>query len=260
MILVSDGKSTIGKTGGEALVEMIKRYNKNRTRIFVLALGNSPDLTTLSQIAKTTGGSVFRSNESKDFGEAITKWISSIIAPRVVDLVVDLKDLDPELVVPDPIPEILGQDSAIITGRYGKVSGSEVSLSVKAKIDGHNVSDMRKIEVSTQGSSYYFIPPLWAMRRMANLLDLEKTRGQDHSLVANIQELAEAYGFEICDHSPGHEQAFSQLLWKYKTSCIPEEVTRPDFKRIGNRLFRQMNGYWSETGLKSGGSERELVF
>jgi Ca-activated chloride channel family protein len=260
MILISDGKSTIGKTGGEALVEMIKRYNKNRTRIFVLALGNSPDLTTLSHIAKTTGGAVLRSNESKDFGEAITRWISSIIAPRVVDLAVDLKDLDPELVVPDPIPEILGQDSAIITGRYGKVSGREVSLSVKGKIDGHNVSDMKKMEVSTQGSFYHFIPPLWAMRRMANLLDLQRTRGQDHSLVEKIQDLAETFGFEICDHSPGSEQAFSQLLWKYKTSYIPEDVTRPDYKRIGNRLFRQMHGYWSETGLKSDGPERELVF
>ena len=110
-LLISDGKSTIGKTGSKTLIEMIRRYNKNGTRIFVLALGNSPDLTTLDHIAGTTGGSVFNAVESADFEEGINKWLSSIISPRVVDLVVNLKDLDPELVFPEPIPEILGQDS-----------------------------------------------------------------------------------------------------------------------------------------------------
>ncbi len=260
MILISDGKSTIGKTGSKTLIEMIRRYNKNGTRIFVLALGNSPDLTTLDHIAGTTGGSVFNAVESEDFEERINRWLSSIISPRVVDLVVNLKDLDPELVFPEPIPEILGQDSVIITGLYREVSGSDVSLSVKGKIEGNTDVGIKKLEVPSQKTPYHFIPPLWAMRRIANLLDLERTKGLNHSSEELIRGIADSFGFEICEDHLGCEQAFSKLLWRYKTSFIPEEVTRKEYRRIGNRLFKHMNGCWTEIDVKTSIVEHNIMF
>ena len=260
ILLISDGKSTIGKTGSKTLIEMIRRYNKNGTRIFVLALGNSPDLTTLDHIAGTTGGSVFNAVESADFEEGINKWLSSIISPKVVDLVVSLKDLDPELVFPEPIPEILGQDSVVITGLYRKVSGSDVSLSVKGKIEGNTDVGIKKFEVSSQETPYNFIPSLWAMRRMANLLDLERTKGLNHSSEELIRGIADSFGFEICEDHLGCEQAFSKLLWRYKTSFIPEEVTRKEYRRIGNRLFKHMNGCWNEIDVKTSMIEHNILF
>ena len=260
ILLISDGKSTIGKTGSKTLIEMIRRYNKNGTRIFVLALGNSPDLTTLDHIAGTTGGSVFNAVESEDFEERINRWLSSIISPRVVDLVVNLKDLDPELVFPEPIPEILGQDSVVITGLYRKVSGSDVSLSVKGKIEGNTDVGIKKFEVSSQETPYNFIPSLWAMRRMANLLDLERTKGLNHSSEELIRGIADSFGFEICEDHLGCEQAFSKLLWRYKTSFIPEEVTRKEYRRIGNRLFKHMNGCWNEIDVKTSMIEHNILF
>jgi Ca-activated chloride channel homolog len=260
ILLISDGKSTIGKTGSKTLIEMIRRYNKNGTRIFVLALGNSPDLITLDHIAATTGGSVFNAVESADFEEGINKWLSSIISPKVVDLVVSLKDLDPELVFPEPIPEILGQDSVVITGLYRKVSGSDVSLSVKGKIEGNTDVGIKKFEVSSQETPYNFIPSLWAMRRMANLLDLERTKGLNHSSEELIRGIADSFGFEICEDHLGCEQAFSKLLWRYKTSFIPEEVTRKEYRRIGNRLFKHMNGCWNEIDVKTSMIEHNILF
>ena len=260
ILLISDGKSTIGKTGSKTLIEMIRRYNKNGTRIFVLALGNSPDLITLDHIAGTTGGSVFNAVEPADFEEGINKWLSSIISPKVVDLVVSLKDLDPELVFPEPIPEILGQDSVVITGLYRKVSGSDVSLSVKGKIEGNTDVGIKKFEVSSQETPYNFIPSLWAMRRMANLLDLERTKGLNHSSEELIRGIADSFGFEICEDHLGCEQAFSKLLWRYKTSFIPEEVTRKEYRRIGNRLFKHMNGCWNEIDVKTSMIEHNILF
>ena len=260
ILLISDGKSTIGKTGSKTLIEMIRRYNKNGTRIFVLALGNSPDLITLDHIAATTGGSVFNAVEPADFEEGINKWLSSIISPKVVDLVVSLKDLDPELVFPEPIPEILGQDSVVITGLYRKVSGSDVSLSVKGKIEGNTDVGIKKFEVSSQETPYNFIPSLWAMRRMANLLDLERTKGLNHSSEELIRGIADSFGFEICEDHLGCEQAFSKLLWRYKTSFIPEEVTRKEYRRIGNRLFKHMNGCWNEIDVKTSMIEHNILF
>ncbi len=260
ILLISDGKSTIGKTGSKNLIEMIRRFNKNGTRIFVLALGNSPDLTTLDHIAGTTGGSVFNAVESADFEEGINKWLLSIISPKVVDLVVSLKDLDPKLVFPEPIPEILGQDSVIITGLYRKVSGSDVSLSVKGKIEGNTDVGIKKFEVSSQKTPYHFIPPLWAMRRMANLLDLERTKGQNHSSEELIRGITDSFGFEICEDHLGCEQTFSKLLWRYKTSFIPEEVTRKEYRRIGNRLFKHMNRCWNEIDVKTSSIEHNIMF
>jgi hypothetical protein len=190
----------------------------------------------------------------------INKWLSSIISPKVVDLVVSLKDLDPELVFPEPIPEILGQDSVVITGLYRKVSGSDVSLSVKGKIEGNTDVGIKKFEVSSQETPYNFIPSLWAMRRMANLLDLERTKGLNHSSEELIRGIADSFGFEICEDHLGCEQAFSKLLWRYKTSFIPEEVTRKEYRRIGNRLFKHMNGCWNEIDVKTSMIEHNILF
>ncbi|MFH0959763.1 MAG: VWA domain-containing protein [Pseudomonadota bacterium] len=260
MILISDGKSTIGKTGGEALVEMIRRYNKNRTRIFVLALGDAPDLTILDQIAKTSGGSVFHANESNNLEGGIHRWLSSVISPRVVDLVLNLKDLDPELVVPEPIPEIMGQESVIVTGLYRKAPNGGASVSVKGKIDGNTVVGVSKPEVSTQARPHHFIAHLWAMRRMANLIDLDRTKGKNQSLVGKIGEINQSFGFETRDDDLAGERDFYKLLWKYKTSFIPEEVTAKECRRIGNRIFKTIDGCLTQTDLESSSPEQDIMF
>ncbi|MGC8605700.1 MAG: VWA domain-containing protein, partial [Desulfomonilaceae bacterium] len=91
IFLVTDGKATVGKTSPDALIDMVQRYNRIKARIFILAVGPSPDLATLDQIAKMTGGAVMQAPETGMSDSDISAWLSNIIAPLVTNLELNLK-------------------------------------------------------------------------------------------------------------------------------------------------------------------------
>lgn len=260
ILMVTDGKATIGKTHPEALIEIVKRYNRSRSRIFILALGPSPDVATLDQIARITGGAMLQAPDSKDFEASVSKWLSNIISPQVTDLSINLKDMTPESVVPEPTPDIMGQESVIVLGRYSKAAGGKASVNLKGKISGKMTNIAKKIDLPKEQHAYGFIAPLWAMRKIASLMELERTRGQNQILGEQIKKLSDEFGFMNYDTSPRHEKFFVNLLWKYKTSFIPADVTQNGVKRVGDKLFKYMKGCWIDTSIKSSISEEQITF
>lgn len=260
ILMVTDGKATIGKVSPEALIDMVKRYNRFKTRIFILALGQSPDVTTLDQIARITGGAVLQASDSNDFEASVSKWLSNIISPQVTDLSMNLKEMNPESVVPEPTPDIMGQESVILLGRYSKSASGKVSVNLKGKISGKMMNIAKKIDFPKEPHAYGFIAPLWAMRKMASLMDLERTKGQNQIIGEQIKKLSDEFGFMNYDTSPRHEKLFVNLLWKYKTSFVPADVTQNGVKRVGDKLFKFMNGCWTDTSVKSSTSEEQVTF
>ena len=260
ILLVTDGKATVGKTNPEALIDVVRRYNKFKIRVFVAALGPSPDLATLDQIARVTGGSILQVSGSEAFEPTVSKWLASIISPQVTDVSLNLKDLGPDSIVPDPIPDMIGLDSMSIFGRYGKPPGNKFSVTLKGRVAGKVVDVVKKLEPQKDEKSNNFVPTLWAMRRMASLLDVERTRGQNQPLKEQISKLGQEFGLLIYDTSPKYEKAFSDLLWKYKTSFVISEVTKPGFKRIGGKLFKNEGACWVESRSRGSEPEEEVIF
>jgi Ca-activated chloride channel family protein len=260
ILLVTDGKATVGKTNPEALIDVVRRYNKLKIRVFVVALGPSPDLATLDQIAKVTGGSILQVSVSEAFEPTVSKWLDGIISPQATEVSLNLKDLGSESVVPEPVPDVIGSESLSIFGRYVKSPGKKVSVTLKGKVSGKVAEVVKKLEPPIMEKSNNFIPGLWAMRRMASLLDLERTRGQNQSLKDQIRKLGQEFGLLIYNTSPKFEKASSDLLWKYKTSFVISEVTRPGFRRIGERLFKNEGAYWVESGSRGSEPEEEVNF
>ena len=101
ILLVTDGKATIGKTTPESLIDVVKRFNKAKTRIYVIAMGQSPDVATLDQIARITGGAMMQEPDSKNFDTSVSRWLSNIISPQVTELTINLKGLTTEGFIPN---------------------------------------------------------------------------------------------------------------------------------------------------------------
>ena len=73
----------------------------------------------------------------------------------------------------------------------------------------------------TEETSFDFIPALWAMRKMAGMLDLERMRVEGRTSEAQIRRLISKFGFTVYDASPKFGKLFADSLWKYKTSFVP---------------------------------------
>lgn len=260
ILLVTDGKATIGKTNPEALIEMVRHYNKSKIRIFIVAVGPSPDVATLDQIAKITGGAILQVPKSKNFESLVSAWLSNMISPSVTELAVNLKGLSGEGFVPDPAPEIIGQESVAIFGHYHAGTGSGITVDVKGKIGSRTRDLSKKVDLPTEEKSYDFIPTLWAMRKMAGMLDLERTKGQNPKLTSQIKRLSSLFGLKTCDVTLKFEKLFADLLWKYKTSFVPSDVTANGIKRVEEKIFKHDAGQWVELTLEKPLPQKEIKF
>ncbi|MGC8658456.1 MAG: vWA domain-containing protein, partial [Desulfomonilaceae bacterium] len=168
ILLVTDGKATVGKTSPETLVEMVRHYNKSRTRIFIIAMGTSADVATLDTIARISGGAILQVSKPESFESIVSAWLSSnMMSPGVTGFSVDFKGLSGKSFVPDPIPDMIGRDGIAILGKYSPGTSSGITVTIKGKI-GRKLRELsKKVNLSTQQKSYDFIPALWAMRKMA---------------------------------------------------------------------------------------------
>ena len=260
ILLVTDGKTTIGKTTPEALIDMVKRYNRGKTRIFIIAMGPSPDVATLDQIARITGGAMLQAPEAGDFNTSVSRWLSNIISPQVTELAINLKGVTTEGFIPEPAPDIIGQESIAVFGRYGIEATGREPVGLKGKIGGKVRELVKKVDVPTEETSFDFIPALWAMRKMAGMLDLERTKGEGRTREAQIKRLSSKFGFTVYDISPKFGELFAGSLWKYKTSFVPSDVTQSRFKRVGSMLFRYDDGCWAQLFSKTSTSIKEIKF
>ncbi len=260
ILLATDGRATIGKTTPEALIDMVKRYNKGKTRIFIIAMGPSPDVATLDQIARITGGAMLQAPDTKDFDISVSRWLSNIISPQITDLAINLKGVTTEGFIPEPAPDIIGQESIAVFGRYGKEATGRELVGLKGKIGGKVRELVKKVDVPTQETSFDFIPALWAMRKMAGMLDLERTKGESRTREAQIKRLSSKFGFTVYDISQKFAELFAGSLWKYKTTFVASDVTESRFKRVGSMMFRYDDGRWAQLSSKTSTSIKEIKF
>ncbi len=260
ILLVTDGKATIGRTTPESLIDVVKRFNKAKTRIYIIAMGQSPDVATLDQIARITGGAMLQEPDRKNFDTSVSRWLSNIISPQVTELTINLKGLTTESFIPEPAPDIIGHESVIVFGRYDKEALGRKPVILKGKIGGKVRDLVEKIDVPTEETSFDFIPTLWAMRKMAGMLDLERMREEDRTSEAQIRQLSSKFGFTVYDASPKFGKLFADSLWKYKTSFVPSDVTPRGFRRVGSMVFRYEDGCWSQLCSKPSTPIKEIKF
>ncbi len=260
ILLTTDGKATIGKTTPEALIDMVKRYNRGKARIFIIAMGSSPDVATLDQIARITGGAMLQAPGAKDFDAKVSRWLSNIISPQVTELAINLKEVTTEGLIPEPAPDIIGQESIVVFGRYGKEAAGEETVNLKGKIGGKVRELIKKVNVPTEATSFDFIPAQWAMRKMAGILDLERTKGENRTREAQTKQLSSRFGFTVYDISPKFGELFADSLWKYKTSFVISDVTQSRFKRIGPMLFKCDDGSWTQLSPQTSTTTKEIKF
>ena len=116
-----------------------------------------------------------------------------------------------------------------------------------------------------QGHPY--IPHLWAMRRVARLLEKESLKGAAPNLRDQIVMLAREFGFRLPATSATPTGHFSQphkdaggLLWSYKMSPVVEDVESDQYRTIEGKVFRLDKGLWVDTDYRDSMPARKVRF
>lgn len=256
VLLVSDGKSTVGITKPESIVQDTERHNRSRARIFVLALGKQADISTLDRLAAATKGSSLHLPETEGVREAVSRFLGTVSPPRVTDIALECAHFPPSEIAPNPIPDLFGQESLVVVGRYITDSDTVAEVKLKARVNGRPYVVTKSVTLPKVNDAHPYIARLWAMRRIAHLYDQARLKDASSDLTSRISSLANEHGFlappstllaaspygsAITGKDPG------RLVWSYKTSCAPSEVLSDQFRIVGAKLFRFQQSGWVDT-------------
>ncbi len=259
VLLISDGKATIGITDARTIIEHIGKSNHGKPRIFVAASGNSADVALLDRLATSTKGGSIHLSTADDFDSTMKRFFSTISPPKVSDLSLDLQGAAIEDVVPAPIPDLFGSESAIVLGRYAGKADEECRANLRGKVGNRFITISRLLPLPHTALENPYIAEIWAMRQLALLAGKRRLKGPLPELVQKAANLSEDFGFinpVPIGRVPKADRAGSglthraKLLWRLNTSFVPADVASDAFRIINGKVFRRNDTEWIDTAYK----------
>ncbi len=260
VVLISDGRSTVGIIDSERLIEDVKKHNHFDARVFVLALGDRINIALMDRLAAATQGRMTRLSASDDFQSTVSGFFAEVSPPQVSQLALDLAAVNPKFVYPDPLADMYRRESLVILGRYFDTEDTPVKAGLTWKMEGRRHRLSRMITFPLVDAHHPYLSSLWAMRRFGWLLERDLMKGPDQPVRQKIRSLAARHGFKI-PHllepstqgtRPGSPAAdLSSILWQCKTGSAPSALLAKDYRFAGNRIFRRESRQWVDTRFKS---------
>jgi Ca-activated chloride channel homolog len=266
LIFFGDGRATVGTTNREAIVEDVRRNNKAKARIFVLTMGNA-DVAMLDKVAVSNRGASFRVTGGQRFPFALDRFFAAVSPPLASELSVTFQDIPVDEVEPESIPDIFGQVSTFLFGRYGGTKDTSSRVRLRGRVQGRVKDVTQSFRFPQVDRSHPYLPRLWAMRRVGRLLEKESLKGSEPKLRNQIVVLAKEFGFRLpASAATPVERLYASrndtggLLWSYKMSPVAEDVESDRFRSVKGKVFRLDNGLWVDTEYRASTQARRVRF
>ncbi|MBN2346153.1 MAG: VWA domain-containing protein [Candidatus Aminicenantes bacterium] len=192
VVLVTDGRPTIGETGEEALLRLVARGGA-RLRIFPVAIGSEINTHLLDKIAAATR--TFRTYiaVNEDISGGIARFFDTISFPALSDLRLDMPaGIGAAQVHPRDLPDLYRGSTLTVAGRYRGSGPATITLS--GSVNGRSESFPFRADFPAESLDHDFLPPIWGARRVGFLLDQIRLHGQERELVEEVTRLARQFG------------------------------------------------------------------
>ncbi len=197
IVLVGDGRSTIGVSDPETIIEDFKRNNRARARICALALGEGADIALLDKMAASSKGNISHLSRSEDFQTVTSKFFAGISPPQVTEVSLNFQNFSPEDVTPKAIPDLSGQEGSMVLGRIKEKEDVLSTVRLRARAGGRIKTVTRSLNFPIVESRRAYLPTLWAMRQVAGCLDDELLKRAQPKGREQMVTLAREFGLKL---------------------------------------------------------------
>ncbi len=191
VVFLTDGLPTVGTTDVEQLLAQVAQGNAQRARIFAFGVGHDVNSRLLDRIAEDSRGErdYVREDESIEVktGDLFTKLSHPVMSS--VELTSDIDGFD---LFPRRTPDLFKGSRLLVAGRYRGDGARAIRL--KGIVNGAPVELVFEATFPAQASEHDFVPPLWAERKVAFLLDQIRLNGHKPELVDEVTRLGKEFG------------------------------------------------------------------
>lgn len=195
LIFITDGLATEGVTDTAAILANLQTAARSNARIFTFGVGDDVDTFLLDSIVRDFRGvgSYVRPTERID--EEVASLYAKISAPVLTDISLDFGGLLVQDVYPaGALPDLFAGTQLTIVGRY-RGEAENISVRLSGKVGGSTQSfTYSSLDFPGRAGGEPFIARLWATRRIGDLLNTIRLRGENAELVDSIVRLSVRYG------------------------------------------------------------------
>jgi Ca-activated chloride channel family protein len=191
IIFLTDGLPTVGVKNTDKILEMARRSNEDRARIFVFGVGYDVNTHFLDRLSTENGAVSEYVRPEESIEVKVSRFYGKVANPILTALSLEFGSMASSEIYPVDLPDLFKGSQLIVLGRYKKAGSTAVVLR------GHS-SDREKrftyeVDVRSEERNQ-FIPRLWATRKIGYLLDQIRLHGHNQELVDEIVELSMRYG------------------------------------------------------------------
>ena len=193
VVLITDGKPTIGLTGESQLLSKVRQANPENVRIFTFGVGSELNTHLLDLITAETRAYRSYVLPGERIDHKVADFYEKISAPVLTDLKVRLVgDVRIADVFPKSLPDLFKGGSVSILGRY--MGNGPVTVVLEGQANGKDKVYEYSLDFAAQEERYSFVPALWGARAVGHLLDQVRLHGESTEMKDEIVRLAKQHG------------------------------------------------------------------
>ena len=200
VVLVTDGKPTIGETGEEALLRLVAKprqvnasHQRGGLRLFPVAIGSEINIHLLDKMAEATRAFRTYLAVGEDIENGIAQFYDKISSPVLSDIRLQISgSMRAAQLHPREMPDLYKGSTLTVAGRYQGSGPATITLS--GRVNDRDEEFTFKADFPAESLDFDFLPPLWAARRVGFLLDQIRLHDENKELVDEVTRLAREYG------------------------------------------------------------------
>ena len=283
LIFLTDGLPTEGVTEIEQILSNVEASVPGNARLFPFGVGDDVNTILLDTLAEQTRGDASYVRPHEQINEEVSSLYAKIKTPVLTDIELDFGDVLVEDIYPSSLPDLFAGTQLILTGRYRGSGATFIRLTGEVNKERQEFIYEGSFHASSgeTDTSAYFIPRLWATRKIGHLLTQIRLHGEREEWVDAVVELSVRYGiitpytsFLIEEENilteEGRDGAAEEYMAAPEPSAVGEQavdkaeeegdmrgaesVTAPEWaaqvvRHVGSKTFVLQDGVWIDTAF-----------
>ncbi len=196
VLFLTDGRPTVGETSPEEILKATRKANaKARARIFVLGVGVDVNTVMLDRLALENGGEPTFVRPRGSIEDALAALYRRIRHPVLTEVTFEARGMQVRENLAGKLPDLFQDAQLVLAGRYR--GGGPVELVLSGR-DGNLEREYHYTRAAArkgEGVRSDFPARIWAMRRIAALIDAIRLRGSNATeIIDEIVRLSTRFG------------------------------------------------------------------
>jgi Ca-activated chloride channel family protein len=194
VIFLTDGLPTAGETEELVIAEHAREANDANARIFPFGVGFDVNARLLDRLGAEHGGSSAYVKPDEDIEASVSRFYARLTSPVLSDLDVELAGTKVNRSYPRDLPDLFEGGQLSWVGRYRQSGRTTVKISGKVGDERRSFEFEADLAGPGEDARYDFVEPLWASRRVGDIIDQIDLHGKNPELIDELVRLSTRYG------------------------------------------------------------------